>query len=39
MTNIDPQQEVNLKYETQDKSIERITEFLRIMNYPSNFDQ
>jgi len=39
MTNIDPQQDVNLKYETQDKSIERITEFLGVMNYPSNFDQ
>jgi intraflagellar transport protein 81 len=39
MMNIDPQQDVNLKYETPDKSTERITEFLRVMNYPSNFDQ
>jgi intraflagellar transport protein 81 len=34
---IDSQQDINVKYEQQ--SVDKICDFLRVMNYPSNYDQ
>jgi hypothetical protein len=39
ITTIDPSQEANKGIEDPAKTAERISEFLKIMNYPSNFEQ
>jgi len=36
--NIDAQNKIDLRDETQDKTISRLCDFLRIMQYPSNYD-